>query len=174
MENSFHPTYYNGCHYLSMLGLRLIHCTWNSFWFNSLQPRDACIRYQTRPSLVQIMVCRLFGAKPLSQPMLDYCPSTHGNIFQWNLNQNTTISIEDSEFQNVVRKSSAILSRPQCVNDAIWSRTPWSCNGLSPVRHQVVTWTKADLSSVWPLRTNRSDIWINTNISSIRKCINMD
>ena len=29
--------------------------------------------HQSRPSLVQIMACRLFGAKPLSEPMLDYC-----------------------------------------------------------------------------------------------------
>ena len=28
---------------------------------------------QPRPSLVQITACRLFGDKPLSEPMLDYC-----------------------------------------------------------------------------------------------------
>ena len=26
-----------------------------------------------RPSLVQIMACRLVGAKPLSEPMMEYC-----------------------------------------------------------------------------------------------------
>ena len=31
------------------------------------------MRRQPRISLVQIMACRLFGAKPLSEPMLDYC-----------------------------------------------------------------------------------------------------
>ena len=30
---------------------------------------DAYMRHETRPSLVQIMVCRLFGAKPLSARM---------------------------------------------------------------------------------------------------------
>ena len=29
--------------------------------------------HPTSPSLVQVMACRLFGAKPLSEPMLDYC-----------------------------------------------------------------------------------------------------
>ena len=28
---------------------------------------------QPRPSLVQIMACSLFGGKPLSEPMLEYC-----------------------------------------------------------------------------------------------------
>ena len=42
-------------------------------WVNSLSLRDTYICHQTRPSLVQIMVCRLFGTKPLSEPILDYC-----------------------------------------------------------------------------------------------------
>ena len=40
---------------------------------NSLRPRNAYMRDQTRHSLVQIMACRLFGAKSLSEPMLDHC-----------------------------------------------------------------------------------------------------
>ena len=39
--------------------------------FNSLGPRDACMRHHTGSSLVQIMACRLFGAEPLSEPILD-------------------------------------------------------------------------------------------------------
>ena len=31
------------------------------------------LRQQTRPSLVQIMACRLIGTKPSSEPMLAYC-----------------------------------------------------------------------------------------------------
>ena len=42
-------------------------------FFNSLRPSDAYMRQLTRPSLVQIMACRLVGAKPLSEPMLEYC-----------------------------------------------------------------------------------------------------
>ena len=36
-------------------------------------PSAAYMRQWIGPALVQIMACRLFGAKPLSKPMLDYC-----------------------------------------------------------------------------------------------------
>ena len=39
---------------------------------NSLRPSDAYMRRWTVSSLVQIMACRLFSAKPLSEPMLEY------------------------------------------------------------------------------------------------------
>ena len=38
---------------------------------------DAYMRQYPMPSLVPIMACRLFGAKPLSEPMLDYCQPDH-------------------------------------------------------------------------------------------------
>ena len=41
-------------------------------WFNSLRPSDAYMRLWTGSSLVQIKTCRLTGAKPLSDPMLEY------------------------------------------------------------------------------------------------------
>ena len=40
---------------------------------NSLRPSDAYMRQYNIPALLQIMACRLFGAKPLSEPMLPYC-----------------------------------------------------------------------------------------------------
>ena len=41
------------------------------------------------PPLVQIMVCRLADAKPLSEPMLGYCElDPWEQKLQWNLNQN--------------------------------------------------------------------------------------
>ena len=40
---------------------------------NSLRPSDAYKRQYNIPTLVQIMACGLFGAKPLSEPMLPYC-----------------------------------------------------------------------------------------------------
>ena len=39
---------------------------------NSSPPSAAYMRHWTGSALVQIMACRLFGAKPLSKPMLDY------------------------------------------------------------------------------------------------------
>ena len=41
--------------------------------FYSSPPSVAYMRHWTESALVQIMACRLFGAKPLSKPMLGYC-----------------------------------------------------------------------------------------------------
>ena len=41
--------------------------------FNSSPPTAADMSQWVGPALVQIMACRLFGAKPLSKPMLVYC-----------------------------------------------------------------------------------------------------
>ena len=40
---------------------------------NSYPPSAAYIRQWTGSALVQVMACRLFGAKPLPEPMLAYC-----------------------------------------------------------------------------------------------------
>ena len=78
---------------------------------NSLGPRAAYMHHQTRPSLFQKMACRMFGAKPLSEPMLDR--------YQWHFNE-ILIKIqqfftEENVFDNIICKMSAILSRPHCV-----------------------------------------------------------
>ena len=41
--------------------------------YNSLRPSDAYVRWHPKTTLVQIMACRLLGAKPLYEPMLEYC-----------------------------------------------------------------------------------------------------
>ena len=46
-------------------------------WLNSLRPSDAYMRQWHKPLLVQIMACRLSGAKPLSEPMLPYYQLDH-------------------------------------------------------------------------------------------------
>ena len=44
-----------------------------------------------------------------------------------------------------------------------------SCNGLSPVRRQAITWSNGTLLSIEPLWTNFSEIWIkNTKISFMK------
>ena len=40
---------------------------------NSSSPGATYMRQWTGPSLIQLMACRLFGAKPLPEPMLAYC-----------------------------------------------------------------------------------------------------
>ena len=62
------------------------------------------------------MACRLAGAKPLSEPMLEYLYYTIRNKFQWNFNRNAYIFIQENAFKDVVREKAAILCRPQCVN----------------------------------------------------------
>ena len=42
------------------------------------------------------MACRLVGAKPLSEPFLEYSRLTHRNNFQRNLNQNSNIFIQEN------------------------------------------------------------------------------
>ena len=69
------------------------------------------MRRQTRPSLIQIMVCRLLGAKPLSDAMLAYCQLDPWELISVKFYQNTTIVIENSELEKVACKLAAILYR---------------------------------------------------------------
>ena len=48
-------------------------CVTQPQWVNSSPPRAAYMCQWIRSALIQIMVCRLFSAKPLSKPMLEYC-----------------------------------------------------------------------------------------------------
>ena len=65
---------------------------------NSSPPSAAYMRQWTGSALVQVMACRLFGAKPLPEPMLFFVKWTPGNKFQWNLNQNSVIFIQENAF----------------------------------------------------------------------------
>ena len=79
---------------------------------NSLRPSDAYMRRWTGPSSVQIMACRLFGAKPLCWNIVD---RAFRNKLQWNFNRNSNIFIHEIAFENRVCEMASILSRPQCV-----------------------------------------------------------
>ena len=50
-----------------------LHFLWKVLQLNSSPPSAAYMRQWIRPALVQIMACCLFGAKPLSKLMLEYC-----------------------------------------------------------------------------------------------------
>ena len=86
---------------------------WQSM-VNSLRPSDEYMRRQSRPSLVQIMACRLIDTKPLSEPTLEYY-SNIGNKLQCNLQRNSYFFIKKNTFQNVGRKMASISSQPQWV-----------------------------------------------------------
>ena len=66
--------------------------------------------------IVQIMACRLHGAKTLSEQRWNIVNWTLGNKLQWNLNRNSNIFIHDNALEHVVCEMAAILSRRQCVN----------------------------------------------------------
>ena len=86
--------------------------------FNSLPPSAVytCMRQWNGSAVVQVMACRLFGAKPLPEPMLTY--------FQLNPYEQTTVKfafkyiffIVENAFENVVCEMSDILSRGRWVN----------------------------------------------------------
>ena len=62
------------------------------------------------------MAGRLTDAKPLSEPMLDYCQLDPCEHISMKIYQNTAIFIEENARENVVCEMASILSRPQCVN----------------------------------------------------------
>ena len=59
------------------------------------------------------MACRLAGAKPLSEQMLEYCELDFWEQTPVKSYRNVYIIFQENAFQNVVWKMAAILSRPQ-------------------------------------------------------------
>ena len=68
-------------------------------------------------ALLQIMVCRLFGTKPLSEQTFRYSqelspgPLVYRNKLQWNFNQNRKLFIHGNASEYIVCEMAAILSR---------------------------------------------------------------
>ena len=75
-------------------------------------------------SLVQIMACHLFSAKPLSKPMLVYVNWTRRSKHHWNFNQNAKLFIHENTSENIVCKMAAILSRGRWVKDGSKGQLP--------------------------------------------------
>ena len=74
-------------------------------------PSTAYMGQWTGSALVQIMACRLIGAKPLSEPMLIYCQLGHRNKFQWIFNLNSNFAIQENAFKKRRLRNGGILSR---------------------------------------------------------------
>ena len=86
----------------------------------SLRPSDAYMHQYNIPTLVQIMACRLFGTKPLSDPILPYCqlhPKEHISV---KFSLKFKVFIKQNALENVVCEMVAILSKPQCVEPCLW------------------------------------------------------
>ena len=89
-----------------------------SFWrtrrktLYSIGSTDAYMPQSTRPLLIQVMVCGLFIAKPLPEPVLAYCQLAHWNQF--------SVKFEtkyDTFHYKYIKMSSivATMSQPRCV-----------------------------------------------------------
>ena len=82
---------------------------------NSSLDSAAYMRQGIRWPLVQIMVCRLYGTKPLSKPTMGIVNWTLRNKLQWNFNQNTKHFIHENAFENIVCEMAATFSRERWV-----------------------------------------------------------
>ena len=112
------------------------------------------MRHQTRPSLVQIMTCRLVSAP--SQYLNQWCVIVNWSLrkkLQSNCIQNSNIFIHENAFENVVRKMLAIWSRPQCVYIVI--RYIY----MADSRLAASQWETS-------LKSNAVSYWLGTNLES--------
>ena len=123
---------------------------------NTLRPVDTFMRQIAGPSLVQIMVCRLFGAKPFPEPIL--------TIYQWDQweqtlkkwNRNTTIFIEENTFQNIFCKMSPFLFRLQWVSSYLYRGVlfgEFHCTETMVPRNSIRSGQK------WPVFSNAISSW---------------
>ena len=115
------------------------------------------------------MACRLVGAKPLSEPMLDVVNWTLRDKLQWNLYRNSNIFIQANTFESVVCEIAAILSRPQCVKTKYkalvcrygliykWARS--KNRGVGERLHCKGNLTKNDSSTADALPIFRRTLW---------------
>ena len=90
---------------------------------NSSPPSTAYMRQWIGSALLQIMALRLFGAKPLSEPMF-YLNWILWNILQWHFNPKTNVFIHENASKNIVCEMAAILPRKSIVQGKAlaWTR----------------------------------------------------
>ena len=130
---SHHPMW---CHCLHDIDLFSFYC--KTYWYNSLEvsrvveymlnsspPSAAYMRHWIRSTLVQIMACCLFGAKPLFKPMLRYCQlDPYEQTSVKFLSKYKTFHLWNAPV-NIVCKMAGILSRGRWVKmiDLLWHVT---------------------------------------------------
>ena len=79
---------YYHCHWTVLdSSITYRHAWWHTkLWpsiFNSSRLSDAFMCQRISPLLFQVMDCRLFGAKPLFEPIVAYCQFSRKEDFQW-------------------------------------------------------------------------------------------
>ena len=117
-----HPTFEMN-HYSPQSGCLEMVNIWRYLGYihNSYPPSTAFMRQRIRPALVQIMACRLFGAKPLSNTVPFNW--TLGNKPLWNFNQGTKLFIHENASENIACEMEATLSRVRWVKGILSSLT---------------------------------------------------
>ena len=89
------------------------------------------------------MACSLDGAKPLSEPMLEYVDWTLRNKLPCTFNRNSNIFIQENALEDVVCEMAFILSRPQCANiDSFHRHVIFTFAGFST--ESMILWKKSD------------------------------
>ena len=91
----------------------------DTIWYNQALTHWSRVMHicVSRPSLVQIMACRLVVPSHHLNQWWNIVNWTLGNKLQSNLNRNLYIFIEENAFENVTCEMAAILSWPQSVNE---------------------------------------------------------
>ena len=124
------------------------------FIIDSSPPSAAYMRQWIGSGLVQIMACRLFGAKSLiinglapNAHYLNQCwvigNWTLRNKLQWNFNQNKKLFIHENASENITCEIVAILSRGRWVKWIPPTQIFWH----QPKDTWMLQWK---LSSLWP------------------------
>ena len=119
----------------------------DSFYLNS-SLSAAYMRQWIESALVQIMACRLFGAKPLPEPMLAYC-----QLDPWEQNfsfMKIHLRISSVKFQpfchglNVLTKSTAVTNVEQRWSNSEFAKTS---------EHSFSQWVSCRVSSIKKTKT---------------------
>ena len=147
-------------------------------WWWKSTPSAAYMSQWSGSTLVQVMVCCLFSAKPLPEPMLSYC-----QLHPW---ERTSVKFESKYKTFHSRK----CTRKRCLRNGKhfvqgedelthWGRATHICasklpiigsdNGLSPGRRQAIIWTNAGILLIWSLGTNVSEILSEIHTFSFTK-----
>ena len=150
--------------------------------------KHICLRHWLLLTLVQVMACRLLGAKSLLESMLSHhqLNPLDETFIKYEFKYNT---FQENACNNIVCKMSGILFWPQCFHcmrlsallllTHCWGRVTHVCvgnltiigsdNGLSPDRHQAIIWTNDGIMLIGPLGINFSESLIKIHTFSFTK-----
>ena len=94
--------------------------TFVSCWLSHLPLKCRIYASVNRVDLVQIMACRLFGAKPISKPILGYCQLATWDENSGKFQSKYNFFIPDNAYENIICEMVSILSTERWVTRARW------------------------------------------------------